>query len=146
MIISETTYDLFTSVQLNAYICIFPFLIGESCIKNETIMFVEPGSDVIIKCICSTETKGGVTGPVISSSIDMGNSDHIPYTDGSVLNLKLDTAKYMVVVNSNKKECNLKIVKFSREENGIYKCQYHIMDKIAIHVYTIAIKSNYILS
>ncbi|XP_071148145.1 uncharacterized protein [Mytilus edulis] len=113
---------------------------GESCIKNETIMFVDPGSDVIIRCICSTETKGGVTGPVMSSSINMGNSDHFPYTDGSVLNLKLDTAKYMVVGNSNKNECNLKIVKFSREEDGIYKCQYQIMDKIAIHVYTIAIK------
>ncbi|XP_071148147.1 titin-like [Mytilus edulis] len=113
---------------------------GESCIKNETIMFVDPGSDVIIKCICSTEIKGGVTGPVISSLIDMGNSDHFPYTDGSVLNSNLNTTKYMVVVHFNKNECNLKIVKFSREEEGIYKCQYQSMNKIAIHVYTIAMK------
>ncbi|CAG2195685.1 unnamed protein product [Mytilus edulis] len=112
----------------------------ESCIKNETIMFVDPGSDVIIKCVCSNETRGGVTGPVISPLIDLGNSDHLPYTDGSVLNSNLNTAKYMVVVNFNKNECNLKIVKFSREEDGIYKCQYQSMDKIAIHVYTIAMK------
>lgn len=107
-------------------------------------MFVETGSDVILNCVCSKKWPGRIYGPAIPALMDMEEDFLFLYTIGHVLNPKLEKTKYMIVGNFENNECNLKIMKFTGAEDGMYRCQYNSMNKFCRHSYTVAIKSKYI--
>lgn len=109
-------------------------------------MIVDPGSDVTLNCLCPNQANGYFEGPVVSSLMDTSESDLMPYSDRRELNPKLDKAKFEIVGNFENDECNLKIKHFTRQDSGIYQCQYMLMDNICMicsHVYIVAMTSNY---
>ncbi|CAC5378823.1 CNTN1 [Mytilus coruscus] len=82
-----------------------------------------------------------VTGPFLPSLTTKGEDVTSPYTDGYILNPELNKTKFMVVGSYNNNECNLKIMHFSREEDGIYRCTFEVMETVYINVYDVVVKN-----
>lgn len=122
------------------------FVVCAPCVQIRTTVVVDPGSDVTLNCLCPNQSNGYFKGPDVSSVMETSESDFMTYTNGRELNPELDKAKFVIVGNFDKDECNLKIINFTRQDSGIYQCQYLLMDKICmicLHVYVVAMTSNF---
>lgn len=106
---------------------------------------MKTGDTVVLNCTCTTQTNGLWNGPNNSASRtkDIDEEQLIPYSQGLLLNPKLDFRKYHIVGSYKNKTCNLLIKKFSSNDEGKYHCQYVENDTTNSCFYRVHIQSRY---
>lgn len=99
-----------------------------------------------MNCTCLSQTNGNWVGPNRASSKTdrLNESKLIPYTEGFRLNTRLNITNINVVGSYENRTCNMKIKRFSFDDEGTYKCQYVDNHKTHNQVYKALLKSKYL--
>lgn len=110
-------------------------------------VLVKTGDTVVLNCTCTTQTNGHWNGPNKSapSMKDTEEEQLIPYSQGILLNPKLDLLKHYIVGSYKNRTCNLMIKKFASNDEGKYRCQYVENDTTISLFYRVIIQSKYLV-
>ena len=110
-------------------------------------VFVEEGKFVVLNCSSFDGTGGSSTWKFANlakweQSSDVENVFTI-YTDGNLINPKLNSSKFSLMVDTEKREYNLKINDFSTSDEGSYRCDFLWNGSWYTHIYNIYVQSKY---
>lgn len=113
------------------------------CDNTEQFINVNNGENLILNCTCFNKTNGQWIGPNLSPNLYATADNFIPYTQGLELSPNLDRSKVRVFGGYNINECNLQIMNFSSDDDGLYKCQYIDALTAHMHAYNVVAISKY---
>lgn len=105
-----------------------------TCNVSVHSVYVNIQQSVILNCSCFNKTNGQWIGP---NKKYVDHNDSIPYTQGLILNAKLDRSKYQVVGGYEITKCNLQITNVLSDDSGIYKCRYIESSTFYVDVYNV---------
>ncbi|CAC5393267.1 unnamed protein product [Mytilus coruscus] len=89
-------------------------------------VLVRTGDTIVLNCTCTKLSNGLWNGPNKSASRikDLDEEQLIPYSQGVLLNPKLNLSNYYIVGSYKNRTCNLMISNVSSNDEGKYHCQY----------------------
>ncbi|XP_076089058.1 uncharacterized protein LOC143059445 [Mytilus galloprovincialis] len=111
------------------------------CETTEQFIGVNHGENLILNCTCFNETNGQWIGPNKSPTLYTTADKLIPYTQGTELNPCLNRSKFRVFGGYNINKCNLQIMNFASDDEGLYKCQYIDALTVYVHAYNVVVIS-----